>query len=634
MANGVKNDSPSFKHHFEDFVEFSEQERRRAEKRRDYRDLKQWTDEEAAAIEERGQAVIVFDQYSKKVDGITGLEIENRTDPKAYPVDPRKDKGADAITAALRYVEGKQFFDCTATDVFEDKIVEGYGGAITEINPETKEIEVNYLPWDRIYFDPYSRMKDFSDSKYFGITVWMDLEEAVKLYPDKEDELKMFVDENQYDDTTFEDRPADWIHIGSGRKRLRINQEYYFNGKQWQEVFYIADINIVDPRPSPYLDCDGNPSCPIELQSDYVDRDNNRWGYMERLIDPQDEINHRRSLALHMLRSFTIVGDKGAFGRMTKEEVLNELKKGDTFIEKIQGTEVEIDNQQELGQTQVEFYRDAQQAMDSVGVNPELTGRTEQAISGRAFLARREGGMLELTRIFSRHSDWKVRIYRQIWARIKQFWTQEKWIRVTDNVKDRQVARFVGLNVPITRVEKMIEQRTGMDIMDVGDTVGGDVLDEFIQMSIQQNPLLGEPVETRNNVAEMHMDIVIEESPDTITQQNEQFQVLAQLAGTRADPLMFEALLKLSNIPNKEDVLEMFKPNEQQQQAQAQAQQQVMDMEMADKAADIESKQADVAKTAAEIQKIMSEILLNQAKTKDEMASAVERVGRTSAIGL
>jgi hypothetical protein len=626
MANSV-----DFKTHFEDFVNATEEERARAELRRDYRDLKQWTEEQVAKLAARDQAPIVFDQFSKKVDGIVGLEVQRRTDPKALPVHPKHDKAADVITDALRYVEGRTSFDETATEVFEDKIVEGYGGAITEVEKKGDEyiISVNRIPWDRLYFDHHSRNKDFSDSSYFGITLWMDADDAVKLNPSKKSEIENLFTEANYEDETFEDRPKDWIDVN--RRRVRVNQEYYLYKQVWHEVFYSGDVIIIEPKKSPYLDEDGDPMCPIELESDFIDRDNNRWGYMQRLIDVQDEINHRRSKALFMLSSKTITAEKGAFEGMTREQVLNEYRKGMSYIEKRPQSEVVIDNQQDMGQSQLGFYQDAQNAMDSVGINPELTGSTQNAISGRAFIARQQGGMVELAKVFSIHSNWKRRIYTQIWLRMRQFWPKEKWIRVSD---DENAMRFVGLNVPITRAEKTMEDQSGRTIEDIRSQAGSDIVDEFIQLAVSQNPLMGEVVETRNDVKRLEMDIILEEVPDTAIIQQEQFDTLANLAAVRGDPQMFEALLMLSTIKGKKDVLDKFKPDEKSQQAQAEAQNQVIQIETAERVASIENKQADTKKKQAETAETISNIPLNEARTKDEMASAVERVGRASVIGL
>lgn len=626
MANGIK-----FREHFEDFVNATEEERARAEVRRDYRDLKQWTAEQVSNLEARDQAAIVFDQFSKKVDGITGLEVQRRTDPKALPVHPKHDKAAEVITDALRYVESKEDFDELATEVFEDKIVEGYGGAIIEVDKIGKEyrITITRIPWDRIYYDPHSREKDFSDSSWIGISLWLDEDVAIELNPDKKIEIESLFSEAAYEDETFEDRPRNWID--PNRRRIRVNQEFYLDKGVWYQVFYSGDTTIIEPEKSPYLDEDGLPMCPIELESDFVDRENNRWGYMQRLIDVQDELNHRRSKALHLLSSKTVIGEAGAFLGKSREQVLRELKKGMSFIEIARGSEVTIDSHQDLGQSQIAFYQDAQQAMDSVGLNPELTGTTENAISGRAFIARQQGGMVELARVFSCHSAWKRRVYRQVWLRMRQYWTKEKWVRVTDN---ENAMRFVGLNIPITAIEKRLEEQSGRSIEDLRAQAGTDVVQEFIQLAIQQNPALGEIVEIRNDVKKLDMDIILEEVPDTAILQQEQFDTLANLAAVRGDPQMFEALLSLSTLRNKDEVLEKFKPDEAQQKAAAEMQAQEMQLNQAERAAKIENTQADTQSKQASAAETISNIPLNEARTKDELASAVERVGKASVIGL
>lgn len=623
MAHGVEDKKQSdklvFRDHFEHFIDATQDERCRAEKRRDYRDLKQWTDKECAELKARKQNPIVFDQYSKKVDGITGLEVQRRTDPKALPVHPKQDKAATVITDGLRFVESKSHFDETATEVFEDKLVEGYGGVIVEVEKKGDEFVItpNRIPWDRIYYDPHSREKDFSDSSYFGISLWMDVEDAVQINPEKESEIRSLITEARATDETFEDRPKDWVD--TSRDRVRINQEYYLHKDVWHEVFFSGGLVIIEPKKSPYLDEDGDPMCPIELESDYIDRENNRWGYMQRLLDVQDEINHRRSKALYMLSSVSIIAKKGALGEMSRVQALNELRKAQSYLELIDTDGVILDRNQEMGAAQLGFYQDAQQAMDSTGINPELTGTTENAISGRAFIARQQGGMTELARVMSNHSTWKKRVYTQIWLRMRQFWTKEKWIRVSSN---ENAMRFVGINIPITRAEKFLEQQTGQDIDRLREQFG-DQLEAKIQEAIQFDPQMADIVETRNDVKKLHMDIIIEEVPDTAILQQEQFDTLANLAATRADPLLFETLVKLSSIRGKEEVLQMLKPDEQSAEAQGQMQAAAAQLELADKQADVEKKQA-------ETQEILSNIPLNEAKTADERASAVEKVDRAS----
>jgi hypothetical protein len=65
-------------------------------------------------------------------------------------------------------------------------------------------------------------------------------------------------------------------------------------------------------RRQPYVDQDGESYCPWIFESANVDRENNRYGEMRHLIDPQDEINKRRSKALHLLNSRGVIATEGA----------------------------------------------------------------------------------------------------------------------------------------------------------------------------------------------------------------------------------------------------------------------------------------------------------------------------------
>jgi len=67
-------------------------------------------------------------------------------------------------------------------------------------------------------------------------------------------------------------------------------------------------------------------------------------------------------------------------------------------------------------------------------------------------MAKQQGGMIEITALTDHLHLLTREVYRHIWMRIRQFWTEEKWIRVTD---DERNVRFVGLNRPITLEERL-----------------------------------------------------------------------------------------------------------------------------------------------------------------------------------
>jgi hypothetical protein len=81
------------------------------------------------------------------------------------------------------------------------------------------------------------------------------------------------------------------------------------------------------------------------------------------------------------------------------------------------------------------------------GPNASLMGKGGSDQSGRAILANQQGGSIEANPVYDVLHEMDLQLYRKIWNRIRQFWTAQDWIRVTD---DMQNLRWVGINVPVT----------------------------------------------------------------------------------------------------------------------------------------------------------------------------------------
>jgi hypothetical protein len=115
------------------------------------------------------------------------------------------------------------------------------------------------------------------------------------------------------------------------------------------------------------------------------------------------------------------------------------------------------------------------------------------------------------------------------------------------------------------------------------------------------------PVAKKNDVAKMTVDIIIEESPDTVTIQQEQFGMLVELAKSGAVVLPPDVLIEASGLRNKKALIEKLKGggdlSPEQQKAQAEAQQLAQagaQAEVAKKVADAEKVQAETQKTTVE----------------------------------
>lgn len=602
MENGVIT-VEQLKKQFGEFEDTTAESRALSEKCRDYRDLKCYTGDQLAELQRRKQAPLVVPKIAEKVDFLVGMELQQRSDPRALPRTQEHEDNADAVTDALRYVSDNNEFNQTASDVFEQAmLVEGYAGAIIEpklvMDPvkreERVEIEINFIPFDRVYFDPASRRRDFKDAMYVGLVAWMDFDEAKQRYPKKAEEIGTLQDQCTGTDT-FEDKPK-WLD--KGRKRIKVCQHYFKQEGVWHVAHFTDGLFLMDAKPSPLLDEAGEPECPIELVHGYITRDNERYGLVYSLLGLQDEINHRRSKALHMLSTKQLHYEQGALTNPRK--TADELKKPDGTVEFPAGTLAEgraqVHSNMELATGQAQLLQDAKQEMDQRGATSLVQDMSNGDLSGSAITRIQKMGTMQMGRLFDAHRNWKKRVYRQVWNRVKQFWDEERWIRVTD---DEDKLKFVGLNVPVTIGEALKEQA------EQGDQRAQMALQQMVAM---QDPRLNQVHTMRNNVAEMDMDIIMAEAPDTLTIQQEQFETMAELAKMYGpEKVPFEIMLELSSLYGKDAIKEKLAGDPQQaqvlaqmQQMQQQIQQMAVQLDMEDKQADIDKKRADTAKTMAE----------------------------------
>lgn len=441
-------DAKTFVDHFNTFVSATDEERRSSRQVRDYLDHKQWTHGELVILRSRRQSPITKNIMRRKHDTLAGIERRQRQSPRALPRKPGIDDDvSDAASESIRYVWDNTEMDQQASDVFDECLAEGYSGTVIEIDDDGNIVLV-HVPFDRIYFDIHSRKRDFSDAMYMGITIWMFASEARRRWPEHEAAFDSGLGGIGNDDETFEDRPRWEDNKESNNPRVRINQEFYFQDDEWWQVFYTNGLVLEEPEVVVYKDDTGETVNPMELQSHYVGRNNERYGIDKGMVSAQDEVNARTTKALHMLSSKTVISDPGVVADSTK--VMNDLTTGQAYIEKQTQGALEVDSNQELSQGQLLMLQDATNFLDDFGPNEVIVGKEAKTLSGVALAQRESAGMTEISHLYDSHSAWKKRVYRQIWYRIKQFWKCEKWIRVTGESDN---CRFVGINRKLTNGE-------------------------------------------------------------------------------------------------------------------------------------------------------------------------------------
>lgn len=603
----------------------TQQTRANSERARDYYDSKQWTDSEIAKLKKQKQAATVINRIKPKMDALMGMEKTAKTTAKAFPRTPKHEDAAEAATEAIRFVLQDNAFDQTRSACWENILIEGTCGAEIIVKPAKDsgyKIVINHLMWDRLIYDPHSRRKDFSDARFLGQVVWMDYDEAVAKYPDAESVLQTM----QAGSATYDDKPR-WMD--NTRRRVKIVEMYYRkpDGVMWYACFTLGGY-CEEPKKSPYINEEGETEWPYEFASPFVDRDGGRYGAVLQLMDVQDEINKRRSKALHLMSVRQVRWERGAVEDINKAR--QELAKPDGVIETTPGMEFEVLKTGDMAAAQFNLLTEAKQEIDAVGANAAVMGKDKSVQSGVALRTREAAGRTEIGPLFDTLRYWQSRMFRKVYNRIRQYWKEELWIRVTD---DEQNLRWVGLNKPITRGEQMMQQAQEQG-------APPEALQQM-QQQIAQDPMMQEVVDTQNDMSDLDVDIIVDEVPDVLTSQIEDFQVLGEMvkSGFQMPPL---AVIEASPLSNKAKIIKMMKedapPSQkvQQQMQQMQEQGQKMQEELQKMGQENQSlkqgQQETAAKLQARAQEAQAEIQLKQQIQASEIQLERERAQASIAL--
>ncbi len=605
MADSLNRDEELAKliGYVEEYIDATVDARRSSERCRDYYDGYQWTESERAALRKRGQPCITNNRIKPKVQFLRGMEMQTRTDPKAFPRNPDDEESAEVSTDMLRYIADNNMSEQKYSKGFFHYLVEGTEGheVIVEQKGEKFEIKHNVLHWDRMWWDPHSREEDYSDARYKGTLQWMDAAEGKERFPDAPDDAWTLETGDTSD--TFEDRPS--FFTDKDRKRVRVFFAYYIKKGVWHYAIFTKGGFIKASVKSPYLDEDGAPEPQFEMQSAFVDLDGGRYGEVASYMDLQDEVNKRRSKLLHLMSVRQTFGTKGAVGEMGVPALKSELAKPDGHVEIVQGEfgkDFGVFPTNDMATGQSILLEEAKQEIDAQGANAALSGTDPRSLSGRAVQSLQQGGSVEIGPLFDGHKACKNRVERMKFNRAMQFWTEERWIRVTDN---EEKLKFTGINRKVTLEQKLMEELEELKKTNPEEAQAAAAA----LAQLKGDPRLQQIVDIANPVNELDVDIIISEAPNTVTLQQEQFEVLAKLYEANPNAIPFEFVVRASQLRNKDELLKMVKGGDEEQQAAA-----------AKVEAQEKQEQQDILKASA-----IADIKETEASAEDKLASAEKK---------
>lgn len=514
----------------------------------DYHDGEQWSEEDKAVLEERGQAATVFNLIFNTVRWVTGTEKRTRVDYRVLGRNAEAGKDAETKTKLIKYLSDVNRSGFARSKAFEQTAKAGLGWLECGIrNDEDDEpLFVRWESWRNVWYDPHSVEADLSDARFVFREKWVDLDVAQAMFPKRAAELeaesRSVTDPAQVrTDSTLnrylygdEELITSYSNIGDmadmgSRPRVKLTECWYrvplrckvlkgsdeamkrhsFNGAIFNQDDPVHAWAVKNELASTYdavkmqmrlmMYCGGTllqDACSPYWHNRFPltpiwgyrrGRDNAPYGIVRQLRDPQDDLNKRRSKALLLLSTNQIIADEDAFANW--DEAIEEVARPNGVLKKKKNAEVQIRNNAALAPMHVNLMdQDARYIQEVGGVTDENMGRQTNATSGVAIEARQNQGYTSNSDLFD-NLRMAIQLHGELeLALIEQYYDQEKVFRLTG---ERGNADYHRIN---TSPEDQITANQADFIVDEQDfrgTIRQAMFDQMLEMITKLPPQIG-----------------------------------------------------------------------------------------------------------------------------------------------
>lgn len=561
---------------FKQAVDHGSEWRKLAREEYDFVRGKQWSEDDKAALTEKGRPALTINKIRPHLNILSGYQRVNRYEVNFEPRTSDDFESCELRKGVTKYIMDNCDYNDVESAVFMDGVIGGIGWfhIFYDWDYTAMEGEINIdrvSPFD-IYTDPEARKPDYSDGKFLCRAKWVDKDELCDIYPEHADDI--LSEFRRYD---MDEKEADMIGTeplwyNRDLKKVRLI-ECWYKEREMQTRYMMADGTISDvPPPIPTVIASPF-QVPVdkvrlavimgdikleEMDSPYqhgffpfvpftlyhYGEGDVPCGVVRDVKDPQREINKKRSQILHILNTQGNSGLITETTAMTEEQQERYRKYGSK-----PGAIIEVNDGTLAGGRIREIQPSAppvgliQSAQESEADIPKITGINESMLgisspqqSGRAIELNQRQAVTNIAPFFDNLRKSKRAIVQQLWGYkghkglIPQYYTEEKVFRIVGKTGQEQ---FVTVNQPV----QMQDPQTGQLITTV-----------------------------LNDLSQGNYDVIISDTPYSVSQRQGQFWALVDAVSKLGLPanIIFDKLIELSDIPDKQEIIQRLQAQQQQ----------------------------------------------------------------------
>jgi hypothetical protein len=609
----------------------------------DFYDGLQWSDEDAAALLDRGQAPLVFNQIKPTINWLIGSERRTRIEGKVLPRSEDDEGLAEVKTKLIKYLSDVNKTPWKRSECFKSQVVAGVGWMEDCISTDPSEelLQTRFVDWKQVYHDADYKEVDGSDMRYLFRWSFLDLDQAIALCPDFEQLLRGAAVEShqlQVDDdnvwymgarvgaestgdyAAVSRRGMSGTGIVTGRDKVKLYECWYRQPKNIKACracdesalhLHGEEFEADDPEMAQAL-ADGLISVAshvrqqvrvvvmtdsqilYEADSPYKhnrfpftpawayrrQRDGLPYGVIRDIRDAQIDYNKRASKALYILSTMRVVMDKDAVDDV--HELRAEIARPDAIVQIRKGAEFRLEQDKQLAEEHIKLMQfDGQMIRDVGGVTDQNLGNSEGGMSGKAIGKLQDQGTIVTAALFD-----NLRLAIQLQSEIQLSLLEQYYSAA-------KVVRIVGQNKPI-------------------EWLRVNQYDEGAAQWI-------------NDITKSAADFIVDEQDFKASTRQAMFESMMDLVG-KLEPQVGLALLDMvidfADVPNKDEIVARIrklngqgdpsrKPTPEEEQAaqvRQQKQDQIDQLNLAKLQAEVDGAQATAKATLAKVDQMQADI--------------------------